>query len=240
MSKQTMRKWGIGVGLAAVVVLASGSRWSPLQCELAWAWVMANKDNLPQTFAEIGKYAPAYRRAIYSQLPDSTRAAQWRAHLDRFLKPSAGLTNEQRAFLRGTQSQLDAVFQLSLPERQAEIAHRRALADSLFAPPMARLIFTYRGWGRGELAPVVAGTPKYSLATAARTFSVSRFDVRRLMQLGQRLTRGTIWCDCRVESASMDCEEGMGICQDEGECIVPIQGTGCGMFGEHQCLGICT
>ncbi|GAB3874138.1 hypothetical protein GCM10029964_015610 [Kibdelosporangium lantanae] len=75
-------------GLAAPAMAAG--RESPVA-----KWVRANADRLPTTYADFTTYPLAYRRAIYSALPEARRAALWSEHLNRYRAAHPGLTARQ-------------------------------------------------------------------------------------------------------------------------------------------------
>ena len=84
--------------------------WFPLGPDQIRAWVVAHRDTLPQSLAELSRFPIPFRKAIVVALPMDRRIALWREHLERFLDPSIDLTEDQRALVRDAIVDLPRIF----------------------------------------------------------------------------------------------------------------------------------
>ncbi|MCC7131943.1 MAG: bacteriocin fulvocin C-related protein [Gemmatimonadales bacterium] len=82
---------------------------SESECVRAREWVAANREHLPDNLEAISQYSMAYRRAIYRELPRSTKLALWRAQLEHYGRDRR-LNAEQREFLREVDRDIDTFF----------------------------------------------------------------------------------------------------------------------------------
>ncbi|MEV1005515.1 bacteriocin fulvocin C-related protein [Nonomuraea sp. NPDC050202] len=68
-----------------------------------YAWVQANKHNLPHTYADFSRFSIAYRRAIYQELPPAVRSRLWTEQITQYLSAHPGLSTQQRQVLADAQ-----------------------------------------------------------------------------------------------------------------------------------------
>ncbi len=73
--------------------------WFPLSYDEIVAWVAQHRDTLPITLTELSAYPVAFRRVIVNAVDVERRTTWWQDHVRSFLAPSAGLSDEQRAFV---------------------------------------------------------------------------------------------------------------------------------------------
>jgi hypothetical protein len=82
--------------LVPEVVLLSSSLDFRQSCEMVNEWVSGHRSFLPTAYEDLVAYPLAYRRAIYSQMNDSTKAKMWATQLSKALADIHSLTPEQR------------------------------------------------------------------------------------------------------------------------------------------------
>ncbi|GAA2359300.1 bacteriocin fulvocin C-related protein [Streptomyces cuspidosporus] len=92
-------RFGAGLGIAAGIVLAGRAPALADEAGRAHAWVAANKDRLPKTYAEFSKYSMSYRRAIYSELGPSDRSGLWAEHVTQYRRAHLELSPRQQQLL---------------------------------------------------------------------------------------------------------------------------------------------
>ncbi|MER7077709.1 hypothetical protein SAMN02982929_06273 [Saccharopolyspora kobensis] len=64
------------------------------------AWVAANREQLPQAYAQVVEHPMAYRRAIFNASPAATKARLWTEHLQHYGEAHPGLSDDQERVLR--------------------------------------------------------------------------------------------------------------------------------------------
>ena len=74
------------------------------------AWVVAHRDQLPQSLTELARFPIPFRKAIVTEVATEVRVAWWREHLESFLGASSRLTAEQQALVRDAIADLPLIF----------------------------------------------------------------------------------------------------------------------------------
>ena len=98
MSRKRFLQFGAGVAVAAGIVLTGNMpAFARNGGAKAIAWVEANRDRLPQRYAEFAEYPMSFRRAIFSELAPDTQRRMWLDHIADFRAARPDLSKAQAA-----------------------------------------------------------------------------------------------------------------------------------------------
>lgn len=126
---------GLVVPAALAASLGSRSeRGSEPECVVAERWAATNSGRLPATLEALSELSYPYRKAAYSRLPRDQPIGRWRDQL-RYYHNAPDLTDEQRAFVKLVDQELDEHFGPGASARYL------ARARFLFGDERARTIF---------------------------------------------------------------------------------------------------
>ncbi|GAA2805045.1 bacteriocin fulvocin C-related protein [Saccharopolyspora taberi] len=117
------------------------------------SWVEANKDRLPQSYAEVVERPMAYRKAIFSASSAATKGRLWVEHLQQYSATHPDLPDDQERVLRHAMDVLgnESLYaQPSPPERDQVLEDLRAEVNAAFGEETQALIATL---GPPDLAP---------------------------------------------------------------------------------------
>jgi hypothetical protein len=136
-------KWFLVAPVLSFFVGAAGTKATTAKsaCALANEWVAANASALPRTYAAFQTQERHYRAAIYAKLPVADRISLWTEHLHGYLKPEAGLSAEQRAFVREVIVRLPVFIDDDVEDGAFTGAARTESAQRLFGDSAAATMF---------------------------------------------------------------------------------------------------
>ena len=138
------RKWLLVAPVVSFVAsgVMAATKVEKSQCELKKEWYDAHAASLPTNLAEYQALPVMYRSIAYSHLATATRVGLWRAHLESYLKPEAGLTEAQAAFVRGVVARLPLYMDGSSSSGAFQGEAKAREARQLFGDAQAALIFS--------------------------------------------------------------------------------------------------
>ena len=116
--------------------------WFPLPHDEIVEWVVAHKETLPTTLAELSTYPVAFRRVIVHMVSVQLRTQFWQEHVQTFLEPGSGLADAQRAVVRDAKDQLPEIFgSASLDEMHARMEPLEAALRAVLTREQGAAIF---------------------------------------------------------------------------------------------------
>ncbi len=184
-------RWYVSIPLISVTVLGvTAARWPGelKSCEVAAAWVRANRTNLPKSLQQISMYTRPYEIAIVNTLPAPARKELWKEHLEAFVIPAANRTPVQRliveradanalsshqvAMIRGVLSHLDYYFDStqSLAARRAALLLAVPREQGAFGLTLSKAVFNQLGPLERPLFGVMQRVGTVQEASIAATF----------------------------------------------------------------------
>ncbi|WP_219469439.1 bacteriocin fulvocin C-related protein [Nonomuraea rhizosphaerae] len=111
----------------------------------AHAWVQANSDRLPRTYAEYSTFSFAYRKAIYRRLTPDTKARLWTEHFGHYLDGHPDLSAEQRHVIADAQVLVPEVHRQDRPFDRDKLDALGGRAVAAFGADEAHDLFATLG-----------------------------------------------------------------------------------------------
>lgn len=121
------------------------SEWFPMSRSEIRAWIRRHPEALPTTLADLSRFPMAFRRILVNEVSPDVRLRLWREHFETFLRPEAGLTDQQRDMIVATAAELPHLLAAPAPnptildwERRAAMVfsrHEAARIFMLIGPP---------------------------------------------------------------------------------------------------------
>jgi hypothetical protein len=139
----TRKRW-IVVAPAVALLLTStvaATRKEKLPCEVAAAWASENVASLPRTHAELGKYSPLYRKAIYRKLTSGEKTQLWQDHFQQYLSPTYNFTTQQRQVISYVMSRAAQYLDGNDGRRLIKTDTMERRVRELFTPEQVHEIF---------------------------------------------------------------------------------------------------
>lgn len=209
LTRKRFLQLGTGVLIAGGLVVTGGI---PAYAgrDPAESWVRANRNNLPTTYEGVTRYRMDYRRAIYRELPASTKSKLWSEHLHQFKMANPSLTGEQSAVL---DEAMDLAAHPAYFEGSGAIVDNDRMKDSsirAFGLPVATSVFATLG-------------PPDADPTSTESAGVMTGGVVTADQRGCTCAVGDDWCNNSTHCFRTNC----------------IRKGGCGWFWYSTCDGLC-
>ncbi|MFJ3547532.1 MULTISPECIES: bacteriocin fulvocin C-related protein [Streptomyces] len=126
-------RFGAGLGIAAGIVLTGRAPALADEAGRAHAWVAANKDGLPKTYAEFSEHSVSYRRAIYSELGPSDRSRLWAEHVTQYRRAHLELSPRQQQLLDALETHIRDEFTFRTQPGRAPSKDERLEAEIIDA-----------------------------------------------------------------------------------------------------------
>ncbi|OEV04783.1 bacteriocin fulvocin C-related protein [Streptomyces oceani] len=143
-----------GIGVAtAITVTGQTPAFAQSPKTRAAAWVAANKDRLPHTYAGITQHPAAYRPVILAALPPRERAQAWVEHFDHYRRLHPNLTAEQSAVINDAEKIAKRVFADGRDQRLPELRRLEAAAKHEFGPEGAAGLLVNYGPAEASVGP---------------------------------------------------------------------------------------
>src|SRR5215467_13419359 len=90
--------------------MVSSCGWFPMSHKQIADWLERHPEALPRTLDDLARYPMAFRRVMVNRVAHDVRVRLWREHLETFLRPDAGLTEEQQQMVQTALPDLEGIF----------------------------------------------------------------------------------------------------------------------------------
>lgn len=224
------KHWRAGIGvpfaLLSTVALMAASAPSPKpECKVAAEWAAANRAEIPKTYEAFITMPLAYRKAAYNVLPAAERRQLWTVQLSRYLAPSSGLSEADRAMVRETIQHLAEYVDPNTGQAAIARDHLTERAQRQFGMKRAKAMFAMLGPESGPTRDVAVN--QASIFGATMDILITAAKAVGLVSAHQGPN-----CSCSVQSdwcgSSSHCTG--------GGCVTV---SGCGTVWAYNCDGLC-
>jgi len=104
----------------------SSCEWFPISRSEIRAWIREHPEALPATLADISRFPMAFRRIFVNEVSPDVRLRLWLQHFETFLRPEAGLTEQQRDMIVATAAEMPQLLAAPAPNPTIIDWERRA------------------------------------------------------------------------------------------------------------------